>query len=68
MRSFLSQQSSGVADGDLYLDFAMMGTVEIITPVELIKKGDKCSVLRCLISEDDLSEKFAAGVSMITSL
>lgn len=76
------------------------GTVEIITPVELIKKGDKvgsseAALLAKLgirpfsyglvvlsvydngsvfspdvldLTEDDLVEKFAAGVSMITSL
>ncbi|GFZ14987.1 ribosomal protein L10 family protein [Actinidia rufa] len=40
------------------------GTVEIITPVELIKKGDKVLDL----TEDDLVEKFAIGVSMVTAL
>ncbi|KAH7548396.1 hypothetical protein JRO89_XS14G0114100 [Xanthoceras sorbifolium] len=76
------------------------GTVEIITPVELIKKGDKvgsseAALLAKLgirpfsyglvvvsvydngsvfspevldLTEDDLVEKFAAGVSMVTSL
>lgn len=76
------------------------GTVEIITPVELIKKGDKvgsseAALLAKLgirpfsyglvvlsvydngsvfspevldLSEDDLVEKFAAGVSMVSSL
>lgn len=76
------------------------GTVEIITPVELIKKGDKvgsseAALLAKLgirpfsyglvvesvydngsvfnpevlnLTEDDLVEKFAAGVSMITAL
>ncbi|THU45622.1 hypothetical protein C4D60_Mb02t19920 [Musa balbisiana] len=76
------------------------GTVEIITPVELIKKGEKvgsseAALLAKLgirpfsyglvilsvydngsvfspevldLSEDDLIEKFAAGVSMVTSL
>ncbi|KAJ9540413.1 hypothetical protein OSB04_026919 [Centaurea solstitialis] len=70
------------------------GTVEIITPVELIKKGDKVgSSEACLLAklgirpfsyglvngsvfspevldltEDDLVEKFAMGVSMLTSL
>lgn len=76
------------------------GTVEIITPVELIRKGDKvgsseAALLAKLgirpfsyglvvqsvyengsvyspevldLSEDDLVEKFASGVSMITSL
>lgn len=76
------------------------GTVEIITPVELIKKGDKvgsseAALLAKLgirpfsyglvpvnvydngsvfspevldLSEDDLVEKFACGVSMVTSL
>ncbi|ESQ49158.1 hypothetical protein EUTSA_v10021147mg [Eutrema salsugineum] len=52
------------------------GTVEIITPVELIKQGDKSvydngsvfspEVLN--LTEDDLVEKFAAGISMVTSL
>lgn len=76
------------------------GTVEIITPVELIKKGDKvgsseAALLAKLgirpfsyglvilsvyedgsvfspevldLREDDLIEKFAAGISMVTSL
>lgn len=76
------------------------GTVEIITPVELIKKGDKvgsseAALLSKLgirpfsyglivlsvydngsvfspevldLTEDDLVEKFAAGVSLVTSL
>ncbi|TXG50155.1 hypothetical protein EZV62_026030 [Acer yangbiense] len=76
------------------------GTVEIITPVELIKKGDKvgsseAALLAKLgirpfsyglvvqsvydngsvfspevldLTEDDLVEKFASGVSMVTSL
>ncbi|XP_061376392.1 large ribosomal subunit protein uL10 isoform X1 [Gastrolobium bilobum] len=76
------------------------GTVEIITPVELIKKGDKvgsseAALLAKLgirpfsyglvvlsvydngsvfspevldLTEDDLTEKFAIGVSMVTSL
>ena len=76
------------------------GTVEIITPVELIKKGDKvgsseAALLSKLgirpfsyglivlsvydkgsvfspevldLTEDDLIEKFAVGVSMVTSL
>ncbi|KAK6122070.1 hypothetical protein DH2020_044193 [Rehmannia glutinosa] len=75
------------------------GTVEIITPVELIKKGDKVGSSTALLSklgirpfsyglvvisvydngsvfspgvldltEDDLIEKFAMGVSMVTSL
>lgn len=76
------------------------GTVEIITPVELIRKGDKvgsseAALLAKLgirpfsyglvvqsvyengsvfspevldLSEDDLVEKFASGVSMVTSL
>ncbi|TQD73348.1 hypothetical protein C1H46_041138 [Malus baccata] len=76
------------------------GTVEIITPVELIKKGDKvgsseAALLAKLgirpfsyglvvqmvydngsvfspevldLTEDDLMEKFASGVSMVTSL
>lgn len=76
------------------------GTVEIITPVELIKKGDKvgsseAALLAKLgirpfsyglvvisvyengsvfspdvldLTEDDLVEKFALGVSMLTSL
>lgn len=76
------------------------GTVEIITPVELIKKGDKVGsseaallaklgirpfsyglVVQCVydngstfspevldLTEDDLLEKFALGVSMVTSL
>ncbi|XP_010554654.1 PREDICTED: 60S acidic ribosomal protein P0 [Tarenaya hassleriana] len=76
------------------------GTVEIITPVELIKKGDKvgsseAALLAKLgirpfsyglivqsvydngsvfspevldLTEDDLMEKFAAGVSMVTAL
>ncbi|CAL9067365.1 unnamed protein product, partial [Musa banksii] len=76
------------------------GTVEIITPVELIKKGEKvgsseAALLAKLgirpfsyglvilsvydngsvfspevldLSEDDLIEKFAAGISMVTSL
>lgn len=76
------------------------GTVEIITPVELIKKGDKvgsseAALLAKLgirpfsyglvvetvyengsvfspevldLTEDDLIEKFALGVSMVTSL
>ncbi|KAJ4720021.1 60S acidic ribosomal protein P0 [Melia azedarach] len=76
------------------------GTVEIITPVELIKKGDKvgsseAALLAKLgirpfsyglvvqsvydngsvfspevldLTEDDLMEKFATGVSMVTSL
>ena len=76
------------------------GTVEIITPVELIKKGDKvgsseAALLAKLgirpfsyglniesvyddgsvfspevldLTEDDLLEKFAGGVSMVTSL
>ncbi|CAK9164225.1 unnamed protein product [Ilex paraguariensis] len=76
------------------------GTVEIITPVELIKKGDKvgsseAALLSKLgikpfsyglvvqsvyengsvfnpevldLTEDDIMEKFAAGVSMVTSL
>lgn len=76
------------------------GTVEIITPVELIKKGDKvgsseAALLAKLgirpfsyglvvesvydngsvfnpevlnLTEDDLVEKFAAGISMITAL
>lgn len=76
------------------------GTVEIITPVELIKKGEKvgsseAALLAKLgirpfsyglvvltvydngsvfspevldLTEDDLVEKFAAGVSMVTSL
>ncbi|KAJ7970844.1 60S acidic ribosomal protein P0 [Quillaja saponaria] len=76
------------------------GTVEIITPVELIRKGDKvgsseAALLAKLgirpfsyglvvlsvydngsvfspevldLTEDDLVEKFAAGVSMVTSL
>ncbi|KAK6234321.1 hypothetical protein QUC31_006727 [Theobroma cacao] len=76
------------------------GTVEIITPVELIKKGDKvgsseAALLAKLgirpfsyglvvlsvydngsvfspevldLTEDDLVEKFAAGVSMVTAL
>ncbi|KAJ9684564.1 hypothetical protein PVL29_016840 [Vitis rotundifolia] len=76
------------------------GTVEIITPVELIKKGDKvgsseAALLAKLgirpfsyglvvlsaydngsvfspevldLTEEDLMEKFAAGVSMVTSL
>ena len=76
------------------------GTVEIITPVELIKKGDKvgsseAALLAKLgirpfsyglvvqsvydngsvfspevldLTEDDLVEKFAAGISMVTSL
>ncbi|KAG6481301.1 hypothetical protein ZIOFF_057897 [Zingiber officinale] len=76
------------------------GTVEIITPVELIKKGDKvgsseAALLAKLgirpfsyglvilsvyedgsvfspevldLTEDDLIEKFAAGISMVTSL
>ncbi|KAA0042411.1 60S acidic ribosomal protein P0 [Cucumis melo var. makuwa] len=38
-------------------------TVEIITPVELIKKGDKVLDL----TEDDLLEKFSLGVSTVTS-
>ncbi|XP_010941551.1 large ribosomal subunit protein uL10 [Elaeis guineensis] len=76
------------------------GTVEIITPVELIRKGDKVGsseaallaklgirpfsyglVIQAVydngsvfspevldLTEDDLVEKFAAGVSMVTSL
>ncbi|KAK4766253.1 hypothetical protein SAY87_007895 [Trapa incisa] len=73
------------------------GTVEIIAPVELIKKGDKVGLLRLAklgirpfsyglivesvyddgsvfslevldLTEDDRMEKFAAGVSMVTSL
>ncbi|XP_010926952.1 large ribosomal subunit protein uL10 [Elaeis guineensis] len=76
------------------------GTVEIVTPVELIKKGDKVGsseaallaklgirpfsyglVIQSVydngsvfspevldLTEDDLIEKFAAGVSMVTSL
>ena len=76
------------------------GTVEIITPVELIKKGDKVgssesALLAKLgirpfsyglvvlsvydngsvfdpevlnLTEDDLIEKFATGISMVTSL
>lgn len=76
------------------------GTVEIITPVELIKKGDKVGsseaallaklgirpfsyglVVLCVydngsvfspevldLTDDDLVEKFAVGVSMVTSL
>ncbi|KAA8549378.1 hypothetical protein F0562_001062 [Nyssa sinensis] len=40
------------------------GTVEIVTPVELIKKGDKGSVFNpevLNLTEEDLIEKFAAG-------
>ncbi|KAK6135825.1 hypothetical protein DH2020_030433 [Rehmannia glutinosa] len=49
------------------------GTVEIITPVELIKKGDKVGSSEAApevldLTEDDLIEKFAMGVSMVTSL
>ncbi|KAF6147086.1 hypothetical protein GIB67_036805 [Kingdonia uniflora] len=76
------------------------GTVEIITPVELIKKGDKVGSSEAALlaklgirpfsyglvvlsvydngsvfspevldmTEDDLLEKFAAGISMVTSL
>ncbi|KAK1377943.1 60S acidic ribosomal protein P0 [Heracleum sosnowskyi] len=46
------------------------GIVEIITPIELIKKGDKVgsSEAALLAKLDDLVAKFAVGVSMVTSL
>ncbi|XLS89992.1 hypothetical protein HN51_066000 [Arachis hypogaea] len=46
------------------------GTVEIITPVELIKKGDKVvfSLEVLDLTDDDLVEEFAVGVSMVTAL
>ncbi|XLR50898.1 hypothetical protein S83_001570, partial [Arachis hypogaea] len=46
------------------------GTFEIITPVELIKKGDKVvfSPEFLDLTDDDLVEEFAIGVSMVTAL
>ncbi|TYH26034.1 hypothetical protein ES288_A03G217600v1 [Gossypium darwinii] len=46
------------------------GTVEIVTPVELMKKGDKVvfSPVVLNLTENDLIEKFATGVSMVTAL
>ncbi|XVF24062.1 hypothetical protein REPUB_Repub13aG0094400 [Reevesia pubescens] len=52
------------------------GAVEIITLVELIKNGDKCvydngsvfSPEALDLTEDDLIEKFATGVFMVTAL